>query len=115
MARHQLQGKTLQPIKQSEDVMRFNNFGNTSVSGVDFTAGDRQAALRAMHRVKIRQHLLCPVGGLPMWRCRVDAPSMPRRTKKATCELLGRTYTAASTWLWFPVPTLSGRRIYFTL
>jgi hypothetical protein len=34
--------------------MGFNNFGNTSVSGVDFAAGDRQAALRAMHRVKVR-------------------------------------------------------------
>ncbi len=34
--------------------MRFDNFGNTSVSGVDFAAGDRQAALRAMHRVKVR-------------------------------------------------------------
>ena len=34
--------------------MRFNNLSNTSVSGVDFAAGDRQAALRAMHRVKVR-------------------------------------------------------------
>lgn len=34
--------------------MRFSNFGNTSVCGVDFAAGDRQAALRAMHRVKVR-------------------------------------------------------------
>jgi hypothetical protein len=32
--------------------MRIKNFGNTSVAGVDFASSDRQAALRAMHRVK---------------------------------------------------------------
>lgn len=34
--------------------MRNKKFGTTSVSGVDFAAGDRQAALRAMHRAKVR-------------------------------------------------------------
>lgn len=34
--------------------MRIKNFGTTSVAGVDFAASDRQAALRAMHRVKVR-------------------------------------------------------------
>ena len=34
--------------------MRIKNFGNTSVCGLDFAASDRQAALRAMHRVKMR-------------------------------------------------------------
>jgi hypothetical protein len=34
--------------------MRIKKFGTTSVSGVDFAATDRQAALRAMHRAKVR-------------------------------------------------------------
>lgn len=34
--------------------MRIKNFGNSAVAGVDFASSDRQAALRAMHRVKVR-------------------------------------------------------------
>lgn len=34
--------------------MRVKDFGNTAVYGVDVAGGDRQAALRAMHRVKVR-------------------------------------------------------------
>lgn len=34
--------------------MRIKNFGNTTVAGVDFALSDRQAALQAIHRVKVR-------------------------------------------------------------
>jgi hypothetical protein len=34
--------------------MRIKNFGNTQIVGMDWAAADRQAALRSMHRVKLR-------------------------------------------------------------
>lgn len=34
--------------------MRIKNFGNTEIAGMDWAAADRQAALRSMHRVKLR-------------------------------------------------------------
>lgn len=34
--------------------MRIKKFGNTEISGMDWAAADRQAALRSMHRVKLR-------------------------------------------------------------
>ena len=34
--------------------MRIKNFGNTEIAGKDWAAADRQAALRSMHRVKLR-------------------------------------------------------------
>lgn len=34
--------------------MRIKNFGNTEIAGMDWAAADRQAALRSMHRVKMR-------------------------------------------------------------
>jgi len=42
--------------------MRIKNFGITAVSGVDFAASDRQAALRAMHRRKVRPALAVSSG-----------------------------------------------------
>ena len=35
--------------------MRIKNFGNTGISSMDFAAGDRQAALRAMQRSRLRR------------------------------------------------------------
>ena len=52
-ARLQLLAVLLQSIIM-RDVMRIKNFGTALVSDVDFAASDRQAALRAMHRVKVR-------------------------------------------------------------
>jgi hypothetical protein len=34
--------------------MRFKNFGNNEIPDIDWAAADRQAALRSMHRVKLR-------------------------------------------------------------
>jgi hypothetical protein len=34
--------------------MRIKNFGNTEIAGIDWAAADRQAALRSMHRAKLR-------------------------------------------------------------
>jgi hypothetical protein len=34
--------------------MRIKNFDNTGIAGMDWAAADRQAALRSMHRVKLR-------------------------------------------------------------
>ena len=34
--------------------MRIKNFGNTEIAGMDWAAAERQAALRSMHRVKLR-------------------------------------------------------------
>jgi len=48
--------------------MQVKDFGNTAVYGVDVAGGDRQAALRAMHRVKVRSAAATSSGREPMWQ-----------------------------------------------
>ena len=70
--------------------MRFMNFGNTSVSGIDFAAGDRQVALRAMHRVKLRPAAPVSSG----WG--VDVAGKDRRSVHAS--LTGKGDLRAAWW-----------------